>query len=290
MDCLRFALHYLMVMPAAIRYFFEVPPLRGPELEIHGIGIRERMHPGIIDRPGGTGDCLFMFFYQPTLVRGADGTRLRPANTLVLWPLGNGHYYGTRDGVWMHSWVHCAGRVVAELAAGEGLPFDQPMFGGTPALIEGFLLALHTELADNRAEPDAVIVRNLFHNWFREVRRVQRTGAAQATEIPRRLLEARLRIEADYADRLTLADLAHDACLSVPHFCAEFKRHFGVAPIEYVIRLRLQHAAYLLRDRNLRVTDVAHQVGYPDIFYFSRLFKRRQGLSPNAFRRRATRA
>ena len=55
----------------------------------------------------------------------------------------------------------------------------------------------------------------------------------------------------------------------------------------YVIGQRLQQAAYLLRDRNLRITDVARQVGYEDLFYFSKLFKDRYGVSPREFRRRS---
>ena len=58
----------------------------------------------------------------------------------------------------------------------------------------------------------------------------------------------------------------------MPHFCSEFKRHFGESAIQHLIRLRLQHAVYLLRDENLRIGEVAEQTGYEDLYYFSKLF------------------
>ena len=71
---------------------------------------------------------------------------------------------------------------------------------------------------------------------------------------------------------------------SVPHFCSEFKTHFGTSAIAYVTTLRLHTAAHLLQNRNLRVSDVARAVGYEDIYYFSRHFKTRYGVAPSAMR------
>lgn len=54
--------------------------------------------------------------------------------------------------------------------------------------------------------------------------------------------------------------------------------------IGYLIHLRLQHASYLLQDRNLRVKEIAQQVGYDDICYFSKLFKKHYEISPSMLR------
>jgi len=71
------------------------------------------------------------------------------------------------------------------------------------------------------------------------------------------------------------------------HFSAEFRRHFGVPPVGYLIRRRLHHAAYLLQDVNLSVAEAGQRVGYDDLFYFSKLFKRFHGASPRAWRERS---
>jgi iron complex transport system substrate-binding protein len=91
-------------------------------------------------------------------------------------------------------------------------------------------------------------------------------------------------VESEFAQPMTLAMLARKVNLSVPHFCSEFHRYFGTSPIDYLIRHRMHQAAYLLKDRNLRVSDVAPLVGYDDVFHFSKLFKKHFGVSPRATR------
>jgi len=270
-------------MANTIRYFFVRPPIQTPELSVHGIGIQERMPPGLVDRPAGTGDYLFMFFYEAAIIGGTDGPVLRLPNSLMLWPCRAVHYYGHPDHPFMHSWIHCDGTLVGDLLAQEKLPLGQPIPELNPAMVEKYLLDFHHELSETAA-PDPVIVGNLFHNWFREIRRAMDTRDAKPG-IPRRLLDVRWHLEMNFAAPMRLRDLAAMACFSVPHFCAEFKRGFGTSPIEYLIRLRLRQAAYLLRDHNLPIGEVARRVGYNDLFYFSRLFKTRFGQGPAAFRK-----
>ena len=54
----------------------------------------------------------------------------------------------------------------------------------------------------------------------------------------------------------------------------------------YVATLRMHRAAYLLADENLRISEIGAMVGYDDLYYFSRCFKKHYGLSPRAMRRR----
>jgi iron complex transport system substrate-binding protein len=72
----------------------------------------------------------------------------------------------------------------------------------------------------------------------------------------------------------------------VSHFSALFKAHFGTSPIDYLVRLRLRAAAYLLRDVNVSVSSAAASVGYDDLYYFSKLFKKKLGVSPRAYRKK----
>jgi iron complex transport system substrate-binding protein len=150
--------------------------------------------------------------------------------------------------------------------------------------MERCLLAVHEELT-RHARPDAVIVRNLLKNWLRETARAIAREEDAKDEIPPPFLAVRRFIESEYATPIRLPDLAQRVHLSVPHFCAEFKRHFGTPAIDYLIRQRMHQAAYLLRDRNLRVNEVARRVGYDDIYYFSRLFRKHYGVSPRTFRK-----
>jgi len=58
----------------------------------------------------------------------------------------------------------------------------------------------------------------------------------------------------------------------------------GVSPLHYHERCRMQQAAKLLRVTNLKVGQIAEQLGFPDPFYFSTRFRHHLSASPRAFR------
>lgn len=78
-----------------------------------------------------------------------------------------------------------------------------------------------------------------------------------------------------------LADLVH---LHPNYFIKYFKKHFSVTPIEYVNAIRLQTATHLLRNQSDRsIQRIAHDVGFNDYRYFSRIFKKKYGVSPSQY-------
>lgn len=65
-----------------------------------------------------------------------------------------------------------------------------------------------------------------------------------------------------------------------------FKEDFGITPLEYLLQLRLRQAKRLLRMMPVwSVEEIARQCGFEDPFYFSRVFKKEEGVSPRQFRR-----
>ncbi len=83
---------------------------------------------------------------------------------------------------------------------------------------------------------------------------------------------------------LTVKDLALKNNFSVPHFSSLFLKATGMSPIEYFIHLRLQKACLLLYKSDMRIKNIAGEVGYDDPYYFSRLFKKYMKVSPEQYR------
>lgn len=73
--------------------------------------------------------------------------------------------------------------------------------------------------------------------------------------------------------------------ISYSHFRRIFREVTGSAPNQYLIGAKLNLAEKLLRDTVLPMDKVAHQSGFPDEFYFSRLFKKHRNISPSACRK-----
>lgn len=91
-------------------------------------------------------------------------------------------------------------------------------------------------------------------------------------------------INKNYAQDITLDDLAREAYLNKKYFCKLFKEYFGQSPWQYLLQTRLNKACIMLLDNNYSIREAAHKVGFEDEFYFSRIFKKIFGLSPRDYK------
>jgi AraC-like DNA-binding protein len=103
----------------------------------------------------------------------------------------------------------------------------------------------------------------------------------------RRAVETALWIEANSHLAIDLDATASQAGISPFHFLRLFANVLGVTPHQYLVRSRLRHAARLLADEDISVTDIAYDVGFGDLSNFVRTFHRAAGVSPTAFREAA---
>ena len=105
---------------------------------------------------------------------------------------------------------------------------------------------------------------------------------------PPLVLRAREYIDKHKAEQLSLADVAKAAGASVFHFCKVFHKATGLKFTDYVARVRLEDARNRLLNPNLRVSEIAYDVGFQSLTQFNRTFKRVFGQSPTDFRTHLT--
>lgn len=103
----------------------------------------------------------------------------------------------------------------------------------------------------------------------------------------RRAVEAALWLDEHSHEAVDLDGAAAQAGLSPFHFLRMFAKVIGVTPHQYLVRLRLRHAARLLADDSRSITDIALDVGFADLSNFVRTFHRAAGVSPGNFRKAA---
>lgn len=92
----------------------------------------------------------------------------------------------------------------------------------------------------------------------------------------------------NYTFNLTLTDYANLACMSVPTFKREFKKIFNESPARWVMTRRLHLAAELLENTKLTIGDITFECGFENQTHFSRIFKKKMGVSPLQFRMKLT--
>jgi AraC-like DNA-binding protein len=92
-------------------------------------------------------------------------------------------------------------------------------------------------------------------------------------------------IDQNLHNKITLTDLASQACLSADHFSTIFNEIMGVRPMEYVNKKRIERAQMLLISTNLSISQVAEKVGISNNSYFSTLFKKYTLQTPDDYQK-----
>ncbi|QDP42194.1 response regulator [Radiobacillus deserti] len=93
-------------------------------------------------------------------------------------------------------------------------------------------------------------------------------------------------IKENYANNLTLNDIATHLNFSVDYLGKLFKKHTGMSPIKYITNLRMNEAKRLLSTNvDMDIQTVGKLVGYKDPHYFSRAFKNKTGYYPTEFQK-----
>ncbi len=100
-----------------------------------------------------------------------------------------------------------------------------------------------------------------------------------------RQLEALVQQPADRSPHLATA--LHAPGLSYDHRARQFRQWYGESPRDYLMRRRMERAADMIRETELSITAIAEQLGYGDLSYFGRCFKKIHGQSPAHWRQLA---
>lgn len=87
-----------------------------------------------------------------------------------------------------------------------------------------------------------------------------------------------------YQEEIHFEDLSRHIGISKPYFFDLFKQCTGTTPNQFLTRLRIDKAKYLLISTDMPIKDVGYECGFDDNVYFSYLFRKETGVSPSAFR------
>jgi AraC-like DNA-binding protein len=99
-----------------------------------------------------------------------------------------------------------------------------------------------------------------------------------------RIWKARNFIHEHFGDELSLSTVAKAAGTSANYLSEKFKEAIGINFVKYVARARYEKAATLLRETDLRVSEIAFASGFQSLSQFNRVFKKFSGKSPTEYR------
>lgn len=135
-----------------------------------------------------------------------------------------------------------------------------------------------------QACPNMESLRNWFLDKTREIgAKMEDSKEKEAVSVIDRAKEY---IDENFRKDISLDDVSREVDISPYYFSKLFKQETGKNFIEHLTEIRLKNARELLQDSQLSIKEICAQSGYSDPNYFSRIFKKYEGVTPSEFRER----
>lgn len=240
-------------------------------------------------RPNGAGQDHLMLCVAGHGYVELEGQRSHlQKDHILLIPKDTPHtYWAADDDPWSIYWVHFLGEDAEYYVdriprPGQPVPLEASAKEEAVRLFRYCLDALHDgyglpTLIYAAQSTQHILSLLLFRNQSLPME--QRSGPRRASvELAIEFMQNHL------SENLRLDDFAREAGMSVSHFSERFRRQTGQSPMAYFIHLRMRLACRLLDLSGKPVKTVALEIGYRDPYYFSRIFKKSMGISPDRYR------
>ena len=219
------------------------------------------------------------------LESSAGGLRpLRAGDMFVLFPNEWHRYCPDPKTGWEEHWIAFQGSRTAELMAEHSITPKDPVFrtDTNDALLREFVRVAE-EITEEAVGYQSVAAARLQLILALAAASYQRRSfqASDVQEVIKRTKE----LLRERIDRPTdMQDLAADLHVGYPWLRKRFREYTGLAPAQYQIQLRLNHACGLLRNTTLPIAAVGSRSGFESAYYFTRVFRSKIGCTPSEYR------
>ena len=216
--------------------------------------------------------------------RGVGRRRIESGDAFLLFP-GVWHRYAPdRKTGWDEHWVGFDGETARRLVRNR---FFSPRSPVLRVAREDAMLGVFGDIMDAIKTHQPALQQVLAGLTARLLSLLFSTAQASLTEDTRAVVaihEAVRLMHGDPREKFDLPDLARRLHVSYTWFRRTFAQQTGLGPHQYLLQLRIARARSLLAESNWPVKEIAAQSGFESEYYFCRVFKKKTGLTPGAWR------
>lgn len=212
------------------------------------------------------------------------------ANDCIFLDCHNPYAHQSSDELWKLAWVHFTGpnmkAIYEKFLERSGSPIFRPQ---SPDVYR----QIHREIFSIAASDDYIRDMRLMQELASLLEHVMEDGWKTGRHIKHsksreELVLIKEYLDSNYQDKITLDQLAQRFYINKYHLARIFKEQYALSINRYLIQTRISHAKQLLRFTQLPVEEVGRQCGIEDPNYFSRIFRKVEGMSPAQFRKEWT--
>jgi len=276
----------LVVVPASVHSRCHKLPMLG-QLHITHIGNFPSAPHHFIERKEGVPQVILIYCLKGTgwLEMAGATFRIDKGHAVLISPDVPHIYRADGDDPWSVFWIHFDGEQVSLILESLGVTDKKPLiYVPDTEMMRQTFEDVFACLNYHYSDAGLLAMTSELMRLISRIKLNQGNPRKEMQADEDRIMESIRFMERHLDMTLTLESLASRAGQSVPHYCKLFKERIGQPPLAHFIQLKINKACELLFQTNQTVKAIAEQLGYDDPYYFSRQFKKVQGLSPSEYR------
>ncbi|MNB72012.1 HTH-type transcriptional activator Btr [compost metagenome] len=228
---------------------------------------------------------IFVLKGSGILRQNHETYNLQPNDVFCLFPQVQHEYYTNPDDLLHKAFIAFDGKHALRLLERIGLTPHHSHSAGllSPELME--VLEEFFRLAESREGRNTDLGRlAMFHLIFDRLGILANGRNGVDSRKVTWLQKGREYMEIHYAEGITVEKAAEHAGVERTYFTKQFRKAYGITPILFIQELKMKEARQLLEQTSYTLAEIADSVGYPDLFSFSKAFKRHTGIPPARYR------
>ena len=211
---------------------------------------------------------------------GTNKYIIERGQAFVIFPDTIVKYQADSINPWHYMWLGFSGEEAKEILSNAGITLKSPVFTlKNPDMVTDIISSMPTERS-------ADIKNNLlFTAKLYEFMSLIVDSESTADKKENAYLTTATRyIKAYYFEDISVDKIASHVGISRKYLFVIFKNCLGISPKDYIVDYRIKKAKEFLLNENLSIGSVAYSVGYSDALNFSKIFKKKTGISPSEYR------
>lgn len=183
-------------------------------------------------------------------------------------------------------WVHFTGSDVRNILKHYDIPLDRHViYSGSSATYAYLFKEMIHELQTCRTGFEELLEMYLRQIFLLVQRSWEERKPTVSSYLQEEIDYARKYFNEHYNEDISIEEYAQSRGMSVSWFLRNFKQMTMKSPMQYILTIRINNAVSLLETTDYNVTEISTIIGYDNPLYFSRIFKKQNGVSPSDYRK-----
>ncbi len=258
-------------------------------IRLCGVGFSHEKEYVFTQKENSYKDCyLLIYFKTPFECRTKNGIEQGYAYSYVLhepyFPTFHTSSSNSKKG-FVNDWMYINGTMIDRLVNKYNIPLNEIVRSQRNNSISEIISDIHNELnSEFEFKDDKLKVLTL--NLFIEFARINEMYKKHINiDEFGRISNVCNQMKKFFSDNWTICDMSHISGYSQSRFISLFRRYFSKSPMDFLIDYRIVQAKSMIESNMMTMTEIADACGFSSLYYFSRVFKSRCGISPSEYKK-----